>query len=345
MKKKLLAAALYKGGVPKLLNTYWGPDRLTVLAYHRITDPTPSQFSYYIPNISCAPEMFARQMDYVAQHFNVIDLAALRDFIERGTPLPPRPLLITFDDGYLDNYTNAYPVLRQHKFPAVIFLMTRAMDDPTPPWWDACGYYFQHTLRTQANLPLVGACDLSTPALRNAARESLMRRLKQIPEGQKQEAMQMLPTALDVTPPPLEPRLFMNWDEVREIVANGVACQPHTVTHPILTRIDPAEVRRQLKESRTKIEQETGQIATTFAYPNGTLADYNADTMQALRENGYTIAVTLIPGPMRIADVKQHPLQIARIFLGNRDSFESFVMKVMGLPAVTSRLELMPEHA
>jgi peptidoglycan/xylan/chitin deacetylase (PgdA/CDA1 family) len=345
MKKKILAAALYRGGVPKLLNTYWGPDRLTVLAYHRITDPTPSQFSYYIPNISATAEMFARQMEYVAQHFNVIDLAALRAFIEQGSPLPPRALLITFDDGYLDNYANAYPVLRAYKFPAVIFLMTRGMDDPTPAWWDACGYYFQHTQRIQANLPLIGACDLSTTELRTAAREALMRRLKQIPESQKQEAMHMLPTALDVAPPPREPRLFMNWNEVRELVANGVACQPHTVTHPIMTRIDPDEVRRQLAESRARIEQETGQITTTFAYPNGTSADYNADTMQALRETGYTIAFTLTPGPMRIADVKQHPLQIARVFVGYKDSFESFVMKVMGLPALTSRPELVPEHA
>src|SRR5262249_33831995 len=142
------------------------------------------------PNVSASPAMFARQVAYVAKHFNVIDLAALREFIQLGRPLPSRPLLITFDDGYLDNYSNAYPVLRQYGLPAVIFLVTDWIGTPTIPWWDECAYLFQHTTTTHAVLPLIGERSLAVPDQRIAARDALMRALKQVPESQKQAAMQ-----------------------------------------------------------------------------------------------------------------------------------------------------------
>jgi peptidoglycan/xylan/chitin deacetylase (PgdA/CDA1 family) len=334
-KSHLLAAMLHKIGAARALDAFWGPNRLTVLAYHRIAEVGPD-FDHYLPNVSAAPDLFARQMDWVAQRFHVIDLAALRAFVEEGKTLPPRPLLITFDDGYLDNYQNAYPVLRAHGFPAVIFLITGKMDHPARPWWDECAYYFLHTPRQQATLPLIGPSDLSTPEQRTTAREALMRRLKTVPESEQQAALHALPDALGVSILP-EPPLFVSWDQVRELVANGIACQPHTETHPILTRIPPDEARRQIAGSRARIAAETGQDVSAFAYPNGTLADYSRDTIQVLRETGYTLAFTLSPGPLRAGQVQRHPFEIPRVYLSRRDTLETFIMKVMGLPVLADR--------
>jgi peptidoglycan/xylan/chitin deacetylase (PgdA/CDA1 family) len=329
-KSHLFATALVKSGAVRLANTLWGPNRLTVLAYHRIADAFAPDFRYYRHSASATPELFREQMAFVAKHFNVIDLTTLREYILHNCRLPSRPLLITFDDGYADNYTNAFPILRDLGLPAVIFLITGRVDDPAPPWWDLCAYYFLHTLRERAQIPFMGEQDLSTPRQRDLICRTFGERLKRVPEIYKQRAISELPSILDVPPPDAHESLFVSWDQVRELVANGIACQPHTVTHPILSQIEYAEMYRQLTESRARIEAETGQTATTFAYPNGMPGDYTGMTLRALREAGYSMAFTHRTGPMHLCEAQQHPMEIARIPIDHGDTFEMFVMKVMG---------------
>lgn len=322
---------------PRLLDAYWGAERLTVLAYHRIADPTAPGFKYDPPVVSATPEKFALQMAYIREHFNVVDLEAVNTFLHHGRSLPPRPLLITFDDGYLDNYTHAYPVLKRHGFPAVIFLLTSRMDNPLPAWWDECAHYFHHTQRQAATLPLIGERDLSSPALRRAAREALVRQLKRIPEAEKLAALRQTGEALQVDPPGPDPDLFMTWDHVRELVSAGIACQPHTVNHPILARVDEETQRCEIVGSCERIREETGQTISAFAYPNGGVGDYTATTMRLLQQAGIRTAFTLLAGPVRPQVARQHPLEIPRVYLGGRDTVERFVFKVMGLPALMER--------
>jgi peptidoglycan/xylan/chitin deacetylase (PgdA/CDA1 family) len=279
-------------------------------------------------------------MAYVAQNFNVISLADLQAYVHHGKPLPPRPLLITFDDGYLDNYQNAAPILMKYGFPAVIFLMTSRMDDGNTgklPWWDAVAYLFTHTTKQQVELPVIGLRDLTSADNQQATREEMIQVLKLIPEVEKQVALEQLQVALDVELP-TDPPVFMNWDQVRELVANGIACQPHTVNHPILTRIDQEEMRRQLADSRDQISEQTQQEIVAFAYPNGMPGDYDQSTMQALRDLGYGLAFTLSPGPVALRTVQKRPLEIERIFLLHQDTLEAFIMKLMGADAMLARV-------
>jgi len=124
-KRQRLTQVMLKTGCWRLLDLFWGPQRLTVLGYHRICDPAAPGFSGLVSNVSATPAMFARQMDYVKQRFNVIRLDALRACVVDGAALPSRPLLITFDDGYLDNYTHAFPILRERGLAAVLCVVSR----------------------------------------------------------------------------------------------------------------------------------------------------------------------------------------------------------------------------
>ncbi len=333
-KSQLVMKAARRVGAPKLLDLYWGRDRLTVLAHHRVTDDgTRPDFPYYQPNISAAPAQFVEQLAFIAANFNVISLDDLVEHVVGGKALPERPLLITFDDGYLDNYQHAYPALKQHGFPAVIFLMTSRMAHSVPAWWDECAYYFARTTLPAADLPLVRRQSLDSPAERLAAREAVLQQLKQVTEAQKLSALKQIGETLDVAPPPVDPNLFVNWDQVREMVRDGIACMPHTVTHPILTRVSPEQQREEIVGSRDRIREETGQDTPAFAYPNGGVEDYDRTTLQILEEEGFRVAFTLTPGPMRAARVHQYPLQIQRVFLSARDSLDRFVFKLMGVPA------------
>lgn len=336
MKSKILTNCFYRVGGVRLLDLFWGPTRLTVMAYHRIIDVNTPDFLYY-DAIAASPDLFAREMAYVAENFNVINLARLHAFVKHGHALPPRPLLITFDDGYLDNYTNAFPVLRRLGLPAVIFLITDRMDNPIVPWWDECAYYFRHTEKSQVILPLLGEQDISTAKQRKVVLETLLSNLKAVPDAHKQRMIMQVSSALDVAPPPPDGSLFVSWDQVREMVAHGIACQPHTASHPILTRVPQEQMHRQIKESRDRIISETGQEVMAFAYPNGKCADYDLSTQQTLSSLGYSMAFTVAAGPANAEEVRGNPMTIPRILGRRKDSLEDFALRVNGFERLKKR--------
>jgi peptidoglycan/xylan/chitin deacetylase (PgdA/CDA1 family) len=334
-RRQQVAKILRASGGLNLINRYWGKQRLTVLAYHRIIEWNTPTFADYEPVVSATPSMFEQQMAYIAKHFNVIRLAQLQNFLFHNEPLPEHPLLITFDDGFTDNYDFAFPILKKFGFPAVIFLVTSRMTNPTRPWWDEVAYAFHHTRLATADLPLIGKQAWASESERKSVREMLIQRLKIVPEAQKLEAVANTSQHLEVAPS--QDKLFISWEQVRELVANDVACQPHTVTHPIMTRISSQEVHQQLAQAKADIERETQQTANAFAYPNGTPSDFDKTTMQILRDVGYNTAFTLVAGPMRAKEAQQHPLQIKRVYLGNRDSLDIYASKVMGVPALLDK--------
>ena len=335
-RKAQLIRLLHRAGGLKLLDTALGKDRLTVLAYHRICEIGPN-FEHFEPNVSASPAMFGQQIAYVAANYNVIHLDQLRAHLLEGQALPPRPLLITFDDGYLDNYEQALPILSEKKLPAVIFIATSRMEDPGPLWWDRCAYLFHHTRRTEADLPLLGQRSFASGAQKLDLRDEMIARLKLEAEDRKIQLVEALAQVLQVEEPTGGPALFMNWDHVRDLAKHDVICQPHTVTHPIMTRIHAEQVRSELHMARYSIEAQLQRPADTFAYPNGMPGDYNEETIRILQEEGFCAAFTLSPGPMRLSEVTRHRYEIRRIFLSHRDSFEVFVAKITGLPALLDR--------
>jgi peptidoglycan/xylan/chitin deacetylase (PgdA/CDA1 family) len=323
--KGAAAAAMVALGVDRALDRRLGPDRLTVLCYHRVNDVAAPGFSYDPEPVSATPADFARQMDYVAARFNVIDLAMLEGYVYDGRPLPPRPALITFDDGYRDNYTHAYPILRERGLPAVIFVAVGHVDTPHLPWWDRLAYLMRRARPEEGaavDLPMLGRRPLATAAQRREAHTLFLRWLKAAPEGEKLAALAALEAALQVTPP-ADPDLFLTWDQVRELVDHGIACQSHTVHHPILTRVS-------LEEARRRLEEETGRPVTALAYPNGLPGDYSAAVQRVLRETGYRLAFTLAPGPTPAEEARRRPLEIARVFVRHEDGMAAYALRVMG---------------
>jgi len=93
--------------------------RIPVLLYHRVDTEADSQWRPFC----VSPQNFADQMRWLAhQGFMTIHLGQLLDYYHLGSPIPPKPLVITFDDGYFCNYSRAFPILRQRGFFATVFL-------------------------------------------------------------------------------------------------------------------------------------------------------------------------------------------------------------------------------
>jgi len=306
---------------------------LFVLAYHRITDHDVPDFDTFKPNVSASPEDFAEQMDFIRERFNVIALDDLLAWLRGEAELPRFPVLITFDDGYRDNFTHAFPILRERNLPAVIFLTSNAIENTEPFWWDMVAYCFFHTSLCEAELPLVGRKNWHAPGERNTVMRQYLDALKQVPEYEKRAAVQELPQKLEVTVDQQRfADMFLTWDHVRTMVAQRVAMGAHTQDHPIMTRIPLEKAREEAIGSRARIEAETGQTVLSFAYTNGLASDFNRDVQDMLREEGFQVAFTLLHGPANPVRVRNEPMAIQRIAISYKDTLSRFAVKLLGRP-------------
>jgi peptidoglycan/xylan/chitin deacetylase (PgdA/CDA1 family) len=301
---------------------------LTIVCHHRIAEPEAGDFVGYAPNVSATPAAFSAQLDFLARHYQVVGLAQVRAALMGGAALPPRPLLITFDDGYRDNLTQAAPLLARKGLPAVIFLLTSRMSAPTAlPWWDALAEAFKQTPCREADLPLLGHTAWEAGAGAQAICESLLRGLKRLPESDKQAALAQIFSALAVNPTSSAP-LFMTWDEVRTLATQGIDCQPHTHSHPILSRVSLEVARQELAQSKAEIEAQLGTPAYAFAYPNGGVDDYRPEHLPLLADLGYELAFTLRGGAVRLVALGASRYELTRIFLSHKDSPSLFALKL-----------------
>jgi len=324
-KRSTLVRALlnfgFNSGLIRLGRPLWAKS-LTVLNYHRIADLDADTFQ---PNVSASAADFDRQMEYLARWFKVVSVQDVHAWLLEGKPLPPHAALITFDDGYLDNYVNAYPVLRKYGFSAVIFLTAGHIEADRPFFWDLTAYCFSHTQQDRIAFPDGTQQSWQDEAGRQRVSHAWIESLKRLTEDEKQAWVRKLPEALGVAVPrDFFKSLMMSWDQVREMNANGIEFGGHTVNHPILTRIPPERARAEIEGSIAKISAELGKPVTSFAYPNGMSADFNETVIQITKEAGCISAYTLLNGPASLREVRQSPYTIRRSFISHAHTMPEF---------------------
>lgn len=273
---------------------------LPILAYHRVWDiDDEDQFPYDVELVSASLADFAWQMAHVAEHFTPITFATLERILDGSTPAPRRPLLITFDDGFEDNYQHAFPILRALNIPATIFLSTDYIGSSRTYWFDAVAHWLLTTDAQCVELPgSEQRLELTNVASRRAAIAEFLERLKRIPNDQRLLALHALARQtggqLDMTA--ASQSSPMNWRQVREMSAAGIEFGSHTVSHPILSNLDDEVLRWELSASKRVIEEQTGQRVTTLSYPVGYSFAFNDQVCATARDVGYRFATSYISG-------------------------------------------------
>lgn len=317
---------------------FFGSRILTVLSYHRVGDISQNALLTYKPNISASKSEFARQMYHIKKKYNVIGCEHLIAWLDEKLALPERAALVTFDDGYYDNLSNAYPILNALEIPAIIFLATDFIGSSVPFYWDYVAYCFGQTSRKDANLPMIGKTSWPSSDDREKVMLQWIREVKKVPDSLKQNYILRLPGLLDMkVPEDAFSKLYLNWDQVRQLSQNGLEFGSHTASHPILTRIDSISVRTELWKSKIKIEKELGKPVNAFAYPNGQKNDFSKETIKLIKDVGMKVAFSLLPGPTRYNTVKKNPFSIRRINISNKDTFPRFLAKLGGVARFVNR--------
>jgi peptidoglycan/xylan/chitin deacetylase (PgdA/CDA1 family) len=323
LKRKLLDLA-HGTGLIRAGRGLWARS-LTVVNYHRIDDPYRKNFDSFKPNVSATPQEFERQMDYLAKWFRVVSLKDVVEWLDGKKDLPPYAALITFDDGYLDNYTAAYPILRKYNFPALIFLTTGHIGTDAPFYWDMAAYCFSHTQNDHLTFPNGQVAHWSNRDELERVNKQWIESMKGLPQAEKQIHVDRLPEQLKVSVPPgFFRRLMMDWDQVREMQKGEIEFGAHTMHHPILTRISLEQVQDEVAGSKSRIEEELGEAVLGFAYPNGQASDLDESIERIVAGSGIRAAFTLLSGPCSLHEVKQNPYAIRRIFISHRHSLAEY---------------------
>jgi peptidoglycan/xylan/chitin deacetylase (PgdA/CDA1 family) len=213
-----------------------------------------------------------------------------------STRTPNSSIAITFDDGYEDNYTDAYPILRELGLPATVFLTTGVIGTGESLWFDRVLDAFEGARRDRMTLPgEKDATDLREAPVRAAAAFRTLQALMRLPDATRLTTIDRIVHELDPVGGGRLPAM-LDWDQVRTMASGGISFGAHTVTHPILTRLPLMEAERELRASKQAIEQETGRPAELMAYPVGRRADYSPELTELAARLGFQAAFTTEAG-------------------------------------------------
>ena len=275
-----------------------------ILVYHRVND----EHDPFFPAVPT--EVFRKRMEYLASHFTVCPLQNGVDMLRRGD-LPDNALALTFDDGYRDNYLNAFPILKQLGLPATIFLPTAAISYGITLWHDRVFWAFRET-----EVTVVGNFGgknetyfMPSPREKLSVLQHVLSVLRAMNVIERETSIGRLLTKLGVPARNGIGDLMLSWDEIRIMHQNGITFGSHSCTHPILSKLSTEDVRSEVLESKDIIEKEVGTQVTAFAYPSGRAEDFDARTKGILKEEGYSCALTTIFGANQKA---QDPFELRR---------------------------------
>lgn len=297
--KKSLAEILFRTGITdQILKRN---RRSVILTYHHVLPDNDQLIRFIQPGMYVLASSFKKHLTYLKKHFNIIPLDHLVDLkLEKSC-------IITFDDGWSDNYTTAYPILIKHNVPATIFIATNKIGSKDWPWPDKISLIihgadgndlniiskliFEKIRSLSMNIPLTRGLNVMKKSI---FKEEVISIIKNLPH---EEALNLVSdiqlhtgniayTIHDRNP-------WLSWNEINEMSEQGISFNPHTHNHVILTNVSPEAAEKEVFLSQQIIAHHLKKKPSSFSYPNG---NYNSHIISIMRKHGISLAVTTAPG-------------------------------------------------
>lgn len=329
---------------------------LLVLTYHSVVKGVREPRRHYplVYRNAVDANRFKRQMRYLQTHYRLLTGDEFRAVLDGASP-PDRAVVVTFDDGLLNNKTVALPILHRLEIPAVFFLPTGFIDTASE------GELRRHwTEDLIARLSLQQAQDTFDPTLLNALlpglaidlstyapSEAILRvvdHLKALPRSQRTARLSTLtanlgnplsPSALPADPDGHSILATMTWNDARTAANHGVALGGHTVNHESLARLPDDRAAAEINDSLAAIADRTDEPADLFSYPYGTAQDFDDRHKTMLSEAGCRGAFTQQVG---FNDETTDPLALHRIDVSPNYDLGTFAYVVSGTKHPVDRL-------
>jgi len=263
-----------------------------VLGLHRVLAPEEEKQANSLEGIILRRETFAQMLDYVRRRFRVI---SMEEFVAGAKTNDSRPAcLITFDDGWRDNFTTALPELKKYGLPATIFLATGFIDGDATFWVER----LKAACRDQAKWQ-----ELRQTVAREAGRDAAgvdlefaVEHLKRMTASQRQGLLSKLIPAGNGD---YSGDRMLSWAQIEQMQRAGIDFGGHSDSHPLLPFESEEVAAREVRLCKQKIEERLGTKVRAFAYPNG---DWNDHVRRQVAQAGYECAFTTQRGWYRQGD-------------------------------------------
>jgi peptidoglycan/xylan/chitin deacetylase (PgdA/CDA1 family) len=286
-----------------------------ILIYHRVAEASVDPWA-----LGVSPVHFAQQLQVLNTIANPL---SLRDLVNAKSDreLPPRPVCITFDDGYADNLYAAKATLDAYHVPATVFVTTGYIGVQENLWWDELAKLIFASASTQVELSLSlnghhyafafppqewepGAPDPNAqwraweaaPEPRQRAYVAIYGMLFKLSDTERENALEQLRRGATRGDDRRQHRC-LTANELRELASGDlVEIGAHTLTHPVLAELPLDLQEQEIVGSKRRLEALTGKNVTSFAYPYGKKNHYNRQTVAAVRANGFECACSNFGG-------------------------------------------------
>jgi peptidoglycan/xylan/chitin deacetylase (PgdA/CDA1 family) len=317
--RRIIANTLYYSGALWLIAAFRFRRKTFVLMYHRVLPADADTFS--ADSICVTPEAFARQMAFLRRHFRVLSITELADHLESGRALPSGSCVVTFDDGWRDNFDHALPILREQQVPAVIFVATDYIGGNDSFWQERLSRLLFDGARggdesralVEKIVERTGLAELEEAARRRIIRDAVDR-LKKLPPADI-ASIEAEVRAVVGPPASLGDDRFMDWQQVAGLVrGTRVNVGSHGCSHTPLTKLSSEDAARELDEAGKRVSDAVGVPTASIGYPNG---NYDEAVVRLTRAAGYRLGFTTDKG--LVGDVRD-PFKLPRINIGGSTS-------------------------
>jgi peptidoglycan/xylan/chitin deacetylase (PgdA/CDA1 family) len=311
------------------------PGGCLVLALHGVLPETEADL-FNATGKFISPERMRDFLERLCRLYKPVSLEGFLEAMVSGGALKNR-FVLTFDDGYANVYSEAFPLLRQMGIPFSVFVTTGMVDTDTVLWNDLLEFaVFSTTERTLHTQILQQPHGLESQADRRQAIVRMKRILKtrNVEEARKHVDQVCTVLGVDTDAPELDRVRFLSSDQIREMSGAGVDFGGHSVTHPILSKETPERVRAEIAGCKSSLESVTREPVTAFAYPNGQPGDFNDMVKGEVASAGYKAAFTGVPG---LAYPGTDPFEIKRLLVDCRWTIEEFETRASGILEITGR--------
>ena len=296
--KDVVKGSLLRSPLPELLFRRRASQSLTAIGYHRILPPPGADFPFDEALISATPEEFEKELRYLRQNLDLLTIREWHEALKSPSSLPDRPAVLTFDDGYEDNFRFAYPILKSLRLSACFFISTRIVGTSIVPWWDEVAFCFKFSKVGAFPSPFGDgdepySCEAKH---RKQSAKRFLAKMKASPWPEALSYLERLKCATNANPAEFSSSpLFLNWDQAREMQAGGMEFGGHTRTHPVLGRIsDESLLNTEISGCFEDMTRELGERPLAFSYPEGYEFAMSKPSDAQILEAGFKISFSYI---------------------------------------------------
>jgi peptidoglycan/xylan/chitin deacetylase (PgdA/CDA1 family) len=296
--------------------------KLSILIFHRVL-PAPDPI--FPDDVDAA--FFDELLGWLKSWLNVLPLDHAVDALRAGT-LPARAAAITFDDGYADNHDIGLPILKRHGLSATFFVATGYLDGGRM-WNDTIIEAIRRSEVRRLQLDNIKGFEgsrlhslaIGSVLEKRAAIQAILSRIKYLSSSEREAATRAIAEQSDTD---LPDNLMMTTQQVVEMRRAGMLIGAHTMSHPILAKLESSDVRKEISSSKHFLESILEEEINLFAYPNGRPdLDFQIKDAAIVKELGFKAAVTTAWGVARTdSDLMRlprfTPWDKRRLFFGAR---------------------------